>query len=173
MQRLQHTYPESSIRLRCVRFLTAGRAVTIALSMVLVQFTAYAQDTNVQAFEGISHIDVFANSAMYINGGDLADAHVQLAIHRLDDMQMVTQEINQHLPKTQEQALAYMRENESRMRAQYTDRILLAAQGITLARQYKLKQLPAVVINQKYVLYGLLDLQEAAAIYQERKAGPQ
>lgn len=120
-------------------------------------------------------VDVFANSAMHITPGEAErqELSFRVSVYRLDAMRNVEQLLNQQLPQTEEEAMAWMTAHEEEIRHQYEPAIKNTAQGMTLAFYYKLQRLPAMVINQRTVVYGVTDIEQAVAMAQEHEGEPQ
>ena len=123
-----------------------------------------AQAAELDPFHGITTVEVFANSAMRITPQQ--SSHYLLKVYRLDGLQRIDTQINQNLPKTRDAALSYMRQNYAAIRRKYEPQILESAQGLQLAQRYKIDRLPAIVINQRSVVFGLADVDQAIVQYQ-------
>lgn len=136
----------------------------VSLLMLIVASCAPARAAELDPFRGITTVEVFANSAMRITPQQ--SAYYRLQIYRLDGMQRIDTQLNQGLPKSQEAALAYMRQNYAAIKRKYEPQILEAAQGLQLAQRYKIDRLPAIVINQRSVVFGVADVDQAIATYQ-------
>lgn len=145
----------------------------VAVALVFLGFAAHAPQASstdaLQArYQGITHVEVFANSAVHIPQSDLHN-HAVVSIYRIDGLAMLEEELNINLPSNEAQAYRYMIEKEAEIKKKYQSRINNAASGLTLAIQYKLNRLPAVVFNQRFVIYGVNDLEQAAMIFQKRR----
>lgn len=123
------------------------------------------------AAQGIATVEVFANSAMPITPASGDGLPFKLDVYRLDAMQNVEHLINQSLPQTEAEAMAWVKANEARLRRQLQPMVVSSAHGITLAAGYRLQRLPAIVINRQTVVYGVTDVQQAIALAQRERGG--
>ena len=112
----------------------------------------------------IRSIEVFSNSSMLITPKG-ADAK----IYWLDGIASMGDEISKGLPKTQKEAEAYLLTKRPAIEQRYRPQIANAGQGITLGLKYGIEKIPAIVINQESIIYGLTDVNEALAHYQKAK----
>ena len=129
---------------------------------------ALAQRSTQDIYRGITKVEVFANSAMVITGSEAA--RYQLTVYRLDALKNVEAAINQRLPKTEAAAREYFRVNQAEIKKQITPHVLSAANGIALARHYKLDRLPAIVVDGANVIYGVPDVPQALGLVQQHRA---
>ena len=134
----------------------------------LLAASVHAQGTSTDLYRGITKVEVFANSAMVITGGE--PQRYQMAIYRLDALKNVEAAINQRLPKTEAAARAYFQANQAEIKKQITPHVLSAANGIALARHYKIDRLPAIVVDGANVIYGVPDVPQALALVQQHRA---
>lgn len=111
----------------------------------------------------VTTAEVFANSATHVQ----LPAHPAylVRVYRLDAMAQVGEQLSKNLPGNEAAARAYMLQQEAQIRRRYKDQITNAANGMTLALHYRLDRLPAIVINQKAVVYGEPDVDRAVALY--------
>lgn len=129
---------------------------------------AQAQTGVLDLYRGITKVEVFANSAMVITGAEAS--RYTLAVYRLDALKNVEASINQRLPKTEAAAREYFRVNQAEIKKQITPYVLSAANGIALARHYKVDRLPAIVVDGANVIYGVTDVPQALALVQQHRA---
>jgi len=120
-----------------------------------------------QSQTSITTVEVFANSATHVQAPQGMPYLVR--IYRLDAMQNVADQLSRNLPNNETEAQAYMLKQEAQIRRRYKDQITNAANGMSLAIHYRLDRLPAVVINQRAVVYGEPDIGRAVAMYQQSK----
>lgn len=142
--------------------------IGLLLILTLYSTVAHAQSASVNPYPGITKVEVFANSAMVITGGD--PGRYQLTVYRLDALKNVEAAINQRLPKTEAAARAYFQAHQAEIKKQITPHVLNAANGIALARHYKLDRLPAIVVDGVNVIYGIADVPQALALVQQHRA---
>lgn len=143
---------------------------SIILGLLLAVVGWGGTDAHAQGASAPTTVEVFANSAMRItpeDAGQRRDLPFKLDIYRVDAMQNAVQVLNQQLPQTEEAARAWMMANEARIRQQLGPAVQQSAHGITLAATYRLKKLPAIVINRSIVVYGETDIAHAIALARE------
>ena len=115
---------------------------------------------------GVSTVEVFVNSAMAVSAPP-APLAFELKVHRMDQLDMVTQGIDQQIPRGSEaEARRWVADNEARIKRQVQPAAIATANAITLANHYRLDRLPAVVINKRTVVYGITDVGAALQRYQ-------
>lgn len=140
--------------------LNMPRALCLLLMTVWCS-AALAQDDR---YYGITSVEVFANSAMVITPQQATD--YQLKIYRLDGISQVESMLNQGLPQTEAAARAYAAKNKLALRRKVEPLILDSINGVKLAQHYRLERIPAIVINQRTVVFGVSDVESAIAQYQ-------
>ncbi len=121
--------------------------------------------------QGVLTVEVFANSAMHITPQPDQRLPYQLKVYRMDGLQQLEASINQQLPQNEAQARDWLASNQARIQRQMTPQAVEAANGIALAHHYKIKRLPAVVIDRQAVVYGLTDVEAAIRRYQATRGG--
>lgn len=112
----------------------------------------------------IRSIEVFANSSMLIT-----PKGTDAKIYWMDGIARMGDELSKGLPKTEKEAMAYMAEKRPAIEQKYRPHIANAGRGITLGMKYGIEKIPAIVINQESVIYGLTDVNEAIAHFQKVK----
>ena len=115
----------------------------------------------------IRSIEVFANSSMLIT-----PKGTDAKIYWMDGIARMGDELSKGLPKTEKEAMAYMAEKRPAIEQKYRPHIANAGRGITLGMKYGIEKIPAIVINQESVIYGLTDVNEAIAHFQKVKQAP-
>jgi len=99
-------------------------------------------------------------------------ASVQRLI-QLDAAQQIETELSVNLPADPQQATTLVQQRLNQGGASLQQRLREAYQGITDAWSMGITTLPAVVVEQRYVVYGDANLDKAlAAIEQYRKENP-
>jgi integrating conjugative element protein (TIGR03757 family) len=142
---------------------TLARRCLVLLGLAVAALPALAQDL----YQGITKVEVFANSAMVIT--PIQADRYQLVIYRLDALKNVEAAINQNIPKTEAAARAYFAANQAEIRMQITPSVLNGANGIALARHYKLERIPAIVVDGASVIYGVTNVDQAIAMVQKHR----
>lgn len=116
---------------------------------------------------GNQKIEVFTNDKNPVTTG-----RYQVTYYNLDDRARAHSLFPQNLPADVEQAKTAMAQFMKTPEFQKTSSELKAAYvGYVAAQSYKLAKIPAIVINEKYILYGLRNVQDALVIhnsYQKR-----
>lgn len=148
-------------------FCVAGLLISPDHAMAQTQLQYSQLDSSSQTSRTgvpIRSIEVFANSAMLIKSQG-TDAK----IYRMDGIARMGDEISKGLPNNQKDAMAYMASKRQAIEQKYQPQIANAGKGITLGMKYGIEKIPAIVINQESVIYGLTDVNEALAHYQRVK----
>lgn len=113
---------------------------------------------------GVQTVEVFANSAMVVTSPRVPP--YQVTIHRMDQLDMATRAIDQLIPRGGEEvARRWVAANEARIKRQVQPAAIATANAIGLANHYRLDRLPAVVVNRRTVVYGVLDVETALQHY--------
>lgn len=140
------------------------RQLFCAISLAYA-FCVCAQTTD--PYKGVTTVEVFANSAMVITPPQAPP--FQLKVYRLDSISRVQGMLNQGLPKTETEARAYMAKNQATIRRQIEPVILESSQGLMLAQKYRLEKIPAIVVNQRTVVFGETNVDRALMQYQAHR----
>ena len=91
----------------------------------------------------------------------------------LDEARRIEAELSAELPAAPEQAAATVKRRLNQGGADLQRRIASAYQGVTDAWSLGITSIPAVVVDQRYVVYGEPDVARAVArIEQRRRAQP-
>ncbi|WP_255337223.1 TIGR03757 family integrating conjugative element protein [Pseudomonas aeruginosa] len=91
----------------------------------------------------------------------------------LDAANRIETELSAELPADPEQASAIAKRRLSQSGAELQRRVASAYQGVTDAWSLGITTIPAVVVDQRYVVYGEPDVARAVArIEQHRRAQP-
>lgn len=116
----------------------------------------------------ITSVEVFANAAMVI--APPSDSRLAYSVYRIDGINQVEQLMAQDMPTGEEEAKAYFNKNYATMMKRFKPLIRNAAEGLNLALRYQLDRIPAVVINQKAVVFGVASVDQAIAEYLDHEA---
>jgi integrating conjugative element protein (TIGR03757 family) len=130
----------------------------LSAALVSLASLAWADST------GITTVEVFANSAMHFKNTAAAGDFVY-KVYRIDGLAQLEAQVNQGMPNTEPEARAYLQRNMVDIKKRYTAQAINAANGLTLVTRYKIDRIPAIVINQRAVVYGSTDIQQALASY--------
>lgn len=147
--------------------MTRPHRLACTLAALLLAGAAHAQG----GAAGVMTVEVFANSAMLVTPEPSPALPYQLKVYRLDAMRNIEAAINQNLPQTEAEAQQWIAANEARIRRQVQPQVESAAQGLTLAANYRLSRVPAIVINRKTVVYGITDVQQALELARRQPGG--
>ena len=119
-------------------------------------------------------IDVFvlADQAQQIREVEtLTDAGVQVQVHQLDAVDRWEREKSALLPRTEDEATAVA--EAKAMATAFTEadqRTLIAGwHALRRADALGIKEVPAIVMNDRAVVYGLFDLAAAVRVWQGRQ----
>ncbi|QIL80334.1 TIGR03757 family integrating conjugative element protein [Diaphorobacter sp. HDW4A] len=148
------------------------RFVFVALALALALPAGAQTPQNLHA--GVTRVEVFANMAMSVTPASAPDYRhpYQLSIYRLDAMNQIRDIASAGMPRDEAGARRWLAANEARIRRQVQPMVASAVNGILLARRYRIDRLPAVVVNQRYVVYGHTDVDQAlAALRMSRQPG--
>ena len=139
----------------------------LACSWIVAAATLLSPTAPAFAQAGVTTVEVFANSATHVRS--LPQTPYLQRVYRVDAMAAISQQLSVRLPGDEAQARAYMLQAEAQIRKRYKDQILNAAHGMSLAIHYRLDRLPAIVINRSAVIYGVADVEQAVALYQQSR----
>ncbi|MFC7410345.1 TIGR03757 family integrating conjugative element protein [Hydrogenophaga atypica] len=117
---------------------------------------------------GITSVEVFANSAMNVVA-PTAEAPYLVKVYRVDGLALIEGDLKRNMPKDEKQAQAYFQANQAAIKKRYAPVATNAANGITRAIHYKLDRIPAVVINQRSVVYGVTNVEQAVTLYMDAR----
>jgi len=87
----------------------------------------------------------------------------------LDEARRIEAELSAELPAAPEQAAATVKRRLSQGGADLQRRIASAYQGVTDAWSLGITSIPAVVVDQRYVVYGEPDVARAVARIEQRR----
>lgn len=138
-----------------------------ALIPAMLAAAVAAAPASAKAQAGVTTVEVFANSATHIHAQP--QTPYLKRIYRVDAMAAISQQLSMRLPGDEAQAKTYMLQAEAQIRKRYQDQIVNAAHGISLAIHYRLDRLPAIVINRNAVIYGIANVDQAVALYQQSR----
>ncbi|MCR6480994.1 TIGR03757 family integrating conjugative element protein [Variovorax sp. ZS18.2.2] len=141
---------------------------SLGTACVVASLGVHAQ-TYSSVYNGVTTVEVFANSAMLIT--PTRSDNYRLLIHRMDTMEQVKMAINQQIPRGGEgPARAWFAANQDRIKRQIRPAAIAAANAISRANHYKIDRLPAIVVNGRAVVYGMTDVDAALQRYQATRA---
>lgn len=110
----------------------------------------------------LERIDVFVVGAPAVAGADIGE--IPVMIHRVDQVRVVRQALNENLPDNPEAARRHARQRLTDERRQA---LVDGYEGLIRARRLGVEKVPAVVLDERYVVYGSTDLERAIAAYRE------
>jgi integrating conjugative element protein (TIGR03757 family) len=151
------------LRFRQLRVGMALVALGSALA-ALLPASAAAQRASVRT------VEAFVNSAMVV-ALPAANQGYQVTVHRMDQLDIATKAVDQMIPKGGEtEARRWLKDNEARVKREVTPAAIATANATNRANYYRLDRIPAVVINQRTVVYGVTDVAVALQHYQASRA---
>jgi integrating conjugative element protein (TIGR03757 family) len=109
-------------------------------------------------------VEVFLNSTMQVQNAAGA------AVYFLDSMQLLEAELSQGLPANEEDAIRVAQERMRHLGPALHQRAAHAATGITLAVNYGIDRVPAIVLDGQAIVYGVTDVSRAVATYRRQQA---
>jgi integrating conjugative element protein (TIGR03757 family) len=142
----------------------AARMVLLpALSAVVTP--SFAQHFGQDLYAGVMTVEVFANTAMPVT--PTTSPHYALSIYRLDAMSNLEAQMNEGMPQDEAEARLWVANNEARLRQMIQPMVASAVNGLARAQRYQIDRLPAVVINQRYVVFGYVDVDQALIAWRD------
>lgn len=117
---------------------------------------------------GMQRVDIFiASPAAPLQGiGHMQAQGIAVAIYDFSARKRLEAELSQGLPGDPRLAQVMVRERVSQLSENMKQALIDAHQGELNARQYRIRQVPAVVFDGRYVVYGAIDLAKALEVYQ-------
>jgi len=110
------------------------------------------------------HVEVFQLSTQHVRGTDGA------AVHYVDRIERVTSALSVGLPPSTQQAAALAKERFAALSSADRQDIEAGARALDLAARYRLTQVPAIVFDQRAVVYGVPDVDAARTTYRAWRA---
>ena len=110
------------------------------------------------------HVEVFQLSTQQVRGADGA------AVHYMDSIERVTEALSVGLPPSTQQAAALAKERFAALSSAERQNIEAGARALDLAARYRLTKVPAIVFDQRAVVYGVPDVDAARTIYRAWRA---
>lgn len=127
-------------------------------ALVCAGQASHAQ-SSADLYAGVTTVEVFANMAMQVASNP--NAHYKMSVYRLDAMQGIEAIANKGLPQNETEAREWVKKNEARIRKETKPLVQSAVAGMLQAKKYKIDRLPAVVVNNRYVVYGYANVDHA------------
>ena len=94
---------------------------------------------------------------------------VDISIHLIDGIERIESTLGAGLPASAGLAEKTALKRLQQLGVQEREALQNAADGLVLAWQYQLRRYPAVVVDRRWVVYGVTDLSTAYAFYEERR----
>ncbi|MGS2722125.1 TIGR03757 family integrating conjugative element protein [Porticoccus sp. GXU_MW_L64] len=100
----------------------------------------------------------------------LSGSKADIAIYNLDNVDRLTESLGQNLPNTAAKSHAQLQKRielmgQSTLEAQFRD----AHQGLVTLITNRINRFPAIIVNDRAVIYGVTHIPEAIAIYRQWK----
>ena len=138
-------------------------SLAFGAALTLVSATVLAADR----YDGVSQVEVFANSTMVITS--TRSAPFPIKVYRVDGLAQAEALANQGLPQTEAEATVYLARQQEAIRRRVEPLIREALQGLQLVQRYRLDRMPAVVVNQQSVVFGVTDVDDALQRFQAHR----
>lgn len=110
------------------------------------------------------HVEVFQLSTQQVRGVDGA------AVHYVDSIQRLTAALSVGLPPSAQQAAAIAKERFAALSNADRQDIEAGARALDLSARYRLTKVPAIVFDQRAVVYGVPDVDAARTMYRAWRA---
>jgi integrating conjugative element protein (TIGR03757 family) len=144
-----------------------GRLLGLVLLFPALPAAAIAADTEeserlqLQVFTSAAHPPVGLEA--------LADV-ATIELYPVDAVARLEETLSAGLPNDPEAAKALALERLQALDEATIERLNAGASGLALARQHGLDRFPAVVIDGRAIVYGLMDLRQVVALYRRGAA---
>ena len=119
-----------------------------------------------------ARIDAFGTSKSNFTGIEQLQQvlpSADISIHLIDGIERIETILGVGLPASAGQAEKSALKRLQQLGVQEREALQNAADGLVLAWQYQLRRYPAVVVDRRWVVYGVTDLSTAYALYTERR----
>ncbi|MCX4030174.1 TIGR03757 family integrating conjugative element protein [Endozoicomonas sp. SM1973] len=114
-------------------------------------------------------IEAIGDKNTQFEGGDadvFEESKSQVHLYNLNGPDEINKLLGDKLPPNKEQAMAIVKSRIAVLGPSLEVKTKTAYLGITAAIRYRLTEYPAIVFNQKYVIYGETDIEAAYNQYQ-------
>ncbi len=137
------------------------RLIRVSLVCVLMFYCLFAHA------EKVNTVTVFTTSFLNV-GASTED--ISVTQYLLDEPDMVLHELSKNLPGTLDEAMPEATNliNTSVGR-NLIGRLETGFDGVVKAWSHKIKYLPAILINEQYLVYGVYNVDAALSLYRDRK----
>ena len=136
------------------------RLILVTL-LVLVAKSAYAKQTKVE---------VFYDSSSFVHKKELSG--ISSSYYQLDKPTHLQREMSKHLPNNLNDAASYMSKYANSIEGKkQIQAIVDGYQGVGRAYSLGVKKLPAIVIDERFVVYGTTDISLAVNAWNKRLGG--
>jgi integrating conjugative element protein (TIGR03757 family) len=146
-----------------------GRLLSRFLGLLLLfpVLTTATADTEVS--ERL-RLQVFTSAAHPPVGLEALANVATVELYPVDAVARLEETLSAGLPNDPEQAEALALERLQALDEATIERLNAGASGLALARQHGLDRFPAVVIDERAIVYGVMDLRQVVALYRQRAA---
>lgn len=150
-------------------FFTAASQLTTRMALLSALCTvatpSSAQQPGQDLYAGVLSVEVFVNTAMPVISTDWPP-YIQ-TVYRLDALSNLEAQMNVGMPQDENEARQWVAANETRLRQMIQPMVASAVNGLARAQRYQIDRLPAVVINQRYVVFGNVDVDQALMAWRD------
>jgi len=155
-----------------LRFIFIRVSTMLMLAAVIGFNWAHATPPNQKALS----VEVFTTTDREVQWGLEAEAraahpNIDLQVYELNRIQLFEAQLSSNLPVDPDQSKQIALQRIQQFDAQAKAAIQKAAVGLAKAMQYGIDCYPAIVFDNKVVVYGLTDLNAALDHYQAWQAG--
>ncbi len=142
------------------------------LFLIMMFLSSIAQASSKIIFP--ESITVFSNDKYFINKNVKFPMSTTYKVINIDKLGHIDKRISKYLPPNEAEAKkAFSILLNSKQWPAIASEIKSAAFDIAKAAQYSLKKVPAIIFNEKEVIYGVTDIHEALILYTKSKRNVQ
>ena len=145
--------------------MTSRRLEYLGLLLVLMAAVVLAD-----AGPDTKRIDVFLTRTNNVTGLEQLRRqwpNSTVRVHAIDGIADIKTKLSQGLPGDTQQARRTALKNLQRLGTAEREQLQQSADALVLAWQYEVRRHPAIVFDQRYVVYGVTDLREAYVLYRK------
>ena len=145
--------------------MTSRRLEYLGLLLVLMAAVVLAD-----AGPDTKRIDVFLTRTNNVTGLEQLRRqwpNSTVRVHAIDGIADIKTKLSQGLPGDTQQARRTALKNLQRLGTAEREQLQQSADALVLAWQYEVRRHPAIVFDQRYVVYGVTDLRKAYVLYRK------
>jgi len=122
----------------------------------------------------VGRIDVFITSSVDMSSTEQLRSRchgISIAIHTIDGIAQVKAMLSRDLPSQRELAEKVALQRLQHIGKAEQNKLRHSADALLLARHLGVRRYPAIVFDSQWVVYGVTDLVQADAFFQQRDVG--